>query len=202
MSSQQEHVINPIKVLFLVLVLATLNTAYAQFDKSRLDSTVNNLELPAYYQTSKLGEIGQVVKKGEGSIDMILIPGWGFGWEIYREFMSSNLDNYTMYAITLPGFGYTQAPPLPPKGTSYGEHIWNSGAIEGIKKLIEEKDLSKPVLVSNFLQAPQIVFWFAYKYPELISSIVIIGGMAKYVIQNWQPTLEQRISYVDKVLAP
>ncbi len=195
------------KVLLIIVFLffvfhSNVDAQSRQFDPELQDSSINNLVLPEGYKTSKLGELGKVVKMGTGKTEMILIPGWGFGWDIYDSFMKSNLDNYTMYAITIPGFGETQAPPMPKAGTSYGEHQWNEGVIKGIVELINKENLNKPVIVANFLQGTQIAFWLAYEHPELISSIIIIGGMAKYYNAQNDYTLSQRIWYADNIMAP
>ncbi len=190
-----------ITILFFVFN-PNFNAQSRQFDPELQDSSINNLVLPEGYKTSKLGELVKVAKMGTGKTDMILIPGWGFGSDIYQSFMKSNLDNYTMYAITIPGFSETQAPPMPPKGTSYGDHVWNNGVIKGIVDLIKNENLEKPVIVANFLQGTQIAFWLAYEYPELISSIIIIGGMAKYYNASQNFSLSQRVWYADNIMAP
>ena len=52
-----------------------------------------------------------------------------------------------MYAVTLPGFGGTPAPPMPVAGTSYGGQTWTNGAVGGIKRLIVREALDRPVIV-------------------------------------------------------
>ena len=64
--------------------------------------------------TAPLGELGAVVRKGTGTRDVILIPGWGFGAEVFDSFMRANVSRYRMVAVTLPGFGATAGPPMPP----------------------------------------------------------------------------------------
>src|SRR5262245_37745552 len=58
--------------------------------------------------------ITQFVRVGEGSVPIVLVPGFACDAGAFAEFMQRNSGQYTMYAITLPGFGSTAAPALPP----------------------------------------------------------------------------------------
>ena len=91
---------------------------------SARDSTLNNLVHAEGYSTSKPGTLGSVVEHGHGPIDMVLISGFGLGASTFQEFMRRNADRYRMFAVTLPGFEGTSAPPMPPPGTGYGAQTW------------------------------------------------------------------------------
>src|SRR5262245_3225946 len=105
------------------------------------DSTLNNLVDPPGYQTSKPGTLVQVVKMGKGTQPVILIPGLGFGGSVFAEFMEGFADNYRMYAITLPGFGGTAAPPCPAETTSFGKQTWTNAALVAIENLMKEENI-------------------------------------------------------------
>lgn len=185
---------------------ATIST---QQPSMQQDPSLNNLVHPPDYRTSKPGELGKVKKVGSGPKAMILIVGDGFPGEIFDEFMDVNKARYTMYAITLPGYGGTPAPPMPAEGTSYGEQTWAKAAEEAIAKLIVEKKIRKPVVVGHFLQGTQIALRLAVDHPDKISSVIVISGEAVRGIPPRNdpsklvfPPLDQRISFIDKIMAP
>src|SRR6188768_2029468 len=105
----------------------------------------NNLVQTDGYHTSQYGAIVSYTKSGKGTDQLILIPGLGFDASVFSDFVERNKKNFTMYSITLPGYGKTSAPPMPDSANaSYGLQYWNNGAIEGIKKLIQKENLRKP----------------------------------------------------------
>ena len=111
----------PIRVGF-VLVASLGTTVSAQQRRFDQDSTLDNLVHAEGYETCELDTLGRITQVGTGSRDMILIAGAGFGGDIYDAFMNSRKDRYAMYAITLPGFGGTAAPPMPP--------LWPAWSVE------------------------------------------------------------------------
>ena len=100
---------------------------------------------------------------------MILVPGIGFDASIFSDFMAANINKYTMYAVTAPGYGETNAPPMPATDTSYGKQYWNKGFIKGIIKLIEKEKLEKPIVVGHFTQGAQVALRIAIDYPDKTS---------------------------------
>jgi hypothetical protein len=42
-----------------------------------------------------------VVRRGSGPIDVLLIPGWVFGADVFDAFMRANETRYRMVAVTL-----------------------------------------------------------------------------------------------------
>lgn len=162
---------------FVLLFTAGL----AQPKNTPPDTTINNLVHTPGYETSEYGDIPEYIRSGNGARTLILIPGWGFDASVFRDFMAANNDNYTMYAITIPGFGKTKAPPMPPEGASYGEQSWNKGVIMGILKLIDKEKLQKPVIVGHFTLGTQLALRIAIDYPEKVGGVIIIGGQAKFI---------------------
>lgn len=192
--------------LFSFILLSFTTTLLAQKPRLNQDPKLNNLVHPVGYKTGKLGELGRVRKVGEGSQDMILIAGLGFGDEIWNGFMESKKKQYTMYAVTLPGFSGTPAPPMPNTGTSYGERTWTKAAQKGIENLIKEKKLKKPIVVGHWQIASEIAMNIALEKPELISKVILISGVAKNVMADAQfkktLTVKERATYIDRGMAP
>lgn len=167
------------QIIFLFFIL--FNTSFAQSSANGQDSTINNLVHVAGYKTSVLGGIPEYIKMGSGEKTLILIPGLGFDASVFNDFVNSNLNNYTMYAITIPGFGKTTAPPMPDTSVSYGEQTWVKGVISGILKLLDKEKLLKPIIVGHFTLGTQIALRLAVDYPEKVGGVIILGGVAKFI---------------------
>jgi len=198
---------------FLVSVLVTssvASTALAQQTCQRIlvqDSTLNNLVDPSGYKTGSLGELGRVDKVGHGPQAMILIAGLGLGGDIFKDFMTAHENDFTMYAITLPGFGGTPAPPTPPENTSFGEQTWTNAAFEAIEKLIANEKIERPIIVGHWMTGPQLALRLALKYPAKIKAVILPSGSACFVTTDTikypvHPPLEKRIIAQDKYMAP
>ncbi|HSR50452.1 MAG TPA: alpha/beta hydrolase [Acidobacteriota bacterium] len=167
------------------------------------DPSLNNLVHPEGYAAAEPGTFGHVEKRGQGAQPMILIPGGGFGWEVFESFMQRHEEDFTMYAVTLAGMGGTPAPPMPPEGTSYGERTWISGAVQALKELIEGEQLERPVIVGHFLEGTHVALEMALEQPESVGAVIIMGGSAKFANPQYENvTLEQRIGYYDSQMAP
>lgn len=169
-------------VLLMVLNLILFQSAAAQteLDRTRQDGSLNNLVLPADYKTGRPGELGAVKKAGSGKQTLILIAGWGFGAEVFDNFIRANSKNYTMYAVTPAGFGGTPAPPMPAPSEAaakYSENTWTRGLVTGILKLIEKEKLKKPVIAGHFVTGSQAALDLALYHPDKVGKVIIMGGM-------------------------
>jgi pimeloyl-ACP methyl ester carboxylesterase len=170
---------------------------------------LNNLAHAPGYRTSSLGTIPEVVRRGNGPVDLLLIPGWGFGAEVFENFMRANEGRYRMVAVTLPGFAGTAAPPMPPPGTSYGDATWTHAAEEAIARVIEREGLRKPIVLGHFIVGTQIAFRLGLDHPDLVGGLVIVGGEPmRYVPSRRDSTRktpmprEERVAGADRYVAP
>jgi pimeloyl-ACP methyl ester carboxylesterase len=190
--------------IYLLVLFSTI--AYSQTVTKVEDQNINNLVHTMGYKTSELGAMPQYVKVGKGRQTIILIPGWGFDVTVFEDFMEANKNNYTMYAITIPGYGNTMAPPMPDTSISYGEQTWNKGVLEGIEKLIKNEKIIKPVIAGHATQGTQLALRMAIDYPEQLSGVIILGGHAKFIsIIQGKPTeypLKSMIASTDMYTAP
>ena len=189
-----------------ILVLSLAAPVQAQQKRMEQDPKLNNLAHSTGYKPCALGELGRVTSVGNGSRDMILIAGAGFGGDIFDGFMERHKNKYTMYAVTLPGFGRTAAPPMPNEGVSYGDQTWMRGAQQGIERLIAEKKMKRPIVVGHWLNATQIALNLALDNPDKIAAVVIISGIAKDNTVDMQlgrtVTPEERTKRIDSSMAP
>lgn len=159
----------------MIFILFTQNII-AQTTEPIQDPSLNNLVLPEGYKTSTLGDLGDVKKIGSGKETMILIPGWGFGAEVYHNFIEANKNKYTIYAVTLAGFGGTAAPPMPDNAT-YDQQTWINGATNGILNIIKKEKLIKPIIVAHFNISTQVALNLALDHPDQIGKIVLLAGI-------------------------
>ncbi len=173
----------------------------------RQDSTANNLIEPAGYVTAPPGTLGAVIISGSGAQPVILIPGLGFGANIFTEFIAGFGEGYTFYAVTLPGFGGTAAPPLPDPDASFSEQTWTNGALKAIEALINEKSIKNPIVVGHWLTGTQLALRLAMKHPDNVKAVVLLSGSARMMVADslydrYYGTLEKRAAAVDRWLSP
>ncbi len=166
---------------------------------------INNLRHPDNYQAGEYAKLGRVDKFGKGPKDMVLIAGWGFDERLFEKLKADSIqEKYTMYAVTLPGFGGTKAYSMPEQNEVYRDLYWTKGIITALKELIESEGIEKPILLSYFTYSNILAMRLALDYPDLVDRVVIVSGMAKFMGMNpsYEPSdLEQRIYYAEKVMA-
>lgn len=183
------------KILFTTLFLVFSLSVLAQ---------VNNLVHTPGYVTSPWGQLGGVKKSGTGTRKMILIPGWGFDWTIFKDFMNANSKDYTFYAITIPGFGGTSAPPMPADTLNYRDVHWMNGVNKGILDLIEKENLVRPDIMTCFTMSEVIAIRLGLDHPDKVGKIIVVGGMAKFTspYPSFEPrSLKNRTQYIERSLA-
>lgn len=163
-------------LLVLNLLIGQQAAGQAALNPALQDGSLNNLALPADYKTGKPGELGAVKKTGHGKQTLILIPGWGFGAEVYDNFIRENKNKYTIYAITPAGFGGTAAIPMPAENAKYTENTWTGAIVTGILNLIEKEKLKKPVIVAHFVTGTQAALDLALYHPDKIGKVLIMSG--------------------------
>ena len=171
-----------------------------QHKRSDQDPALNNLVHADGYQTAPLGTLGRVEKVGDGPRHMILIAGAGFGGDVFDGFMSARRHDFTMHAVTLPGFDGTPAPPMPETGTSYAEQTWTNAAVDALLRLIRDEGLEEPVVVAHWYATTQIAMRLAADHPNAVGSLVIISGIARYGLSIPEGTPpEARVRATDQI---
>ena len=137
---------------------------------------INNYQHPAGTETAPLGTLGHIEKRGEGSVDLILLPGAGFGWSVWDSFMTRNADRYTMYAITPPGNDGTKPPAMPDNPEDFASHTWTNGLLGGIVELIDTEKLDRPIVVGHHLLGDHHALRMGLEHPELIRAVIVVAG--------------------------
>lgn len=165
--------------------------------------TVNNLVHQSGYVTSTWGQLGDVQVSGTGKQSAILIPGWGFDGDIFKAFAKRHESEFTFYTVTIPGFGSTDAPPMPEQNESFKDLQWTKGVLKGLVDLIDRNQLKLPLIISCFTYSELLAVRLALDHPDKVGRVIIVSGMAKFtgLYPSFEPrTLTQRTNYIDNVL--
>ena len=137
-------------------------------------SLVNDSKARPAAGSTPLGKLGPVEKRGRGPLPLILIADLRTDWSLYRSFMDRNAERYTMYAVTLPGYGGTP-PPLRPETLDLKSTPWWDGAEKGVVDLIEKNRLNKPAVI-GMAKSSYLAARLAINHPDKIRAAIVIGG--------------------------
>jgi pimeloyl-ACP methyl ester carboxylesterase len=122
--------------------------------------------------TANVTPLAHIEKHGHGPVSMILIPGLACDWTVFDTFMQRNVERYTMYAVTLPGFGGSEAPPKPPTNEP---GLWLDNAVNAIWKFAQDAKLEKPVVVGHSMGG-HLALRLGIEHPGEFRSIISIDG--------------------------
>ncbi len=147
--------------------------------------------------------LGQIERRGAGPINMILIAGNGETWEIWDAFMDRNADRYTMWAVTLPGFGGGPLPPIGLEDRGYLRQPWLKNAGRAIAHLITSNDIEEPVLMGHQIGG-QLAVYISLVAPDIVGSVISLDGEPAFILgePTWRPTIQDRIELVTTQMAP
>ena len=162
-------------------------------NEHRQDSRLDNLVHPEGYLTAPLGSLGQVVVRGEGDVPVVLVAGLGFGWRVFESVMEAHAADYRFYAVSLPGYGGSSAPPMPPAGTSFGERTWLAGAQRGLAALIENEGLDRPIVAALYSDAANVVTRLAAEAPREIGGVLIMSASARFPLPPSAPSRSEAL---------
>lgn len=172
------------------------------------DSTLNNLVDPPGQKTVPLGTLGKVERAGVGKRTMILIPGAGFGGDSFKEFKEAYAADYSMIAVTLPGFGGTTPLASSPESASFGEQLWTKSAVDAVGKLMESEGIKDAVILGHWMTGTQVAIRLARKYPDRIAGLILVAGTAAMFMTDtvtYPPakmTSAWRVKAIDQYMAP
>ncbi len=142
--------------------------------------------------TEKLPE---VVVKGEGGINLLLIPCMSCRWNEWEEFMDRNTEKYKMYAVTIAGYGGTPVPNLP---MNTNTTPWRDYAIEGLSELIDQYGL-KDITVIGHSWGSMLAVQLASMRKDVVSHVISVDGSIEST--TWTPsTDDERLIQADKVI--
>lgn len=125
-----------------------------------------------------LTPLAHVEVAGDGPIPVVLIPGLACDWTVFRAFMDRNKDRYTMYAVTLPGFGGSNPPPETPDPA---DGSWLANAEQAVIAMIQERKLDRPLVVGHSMGA-HLAMRVAAAAPDQVRGAIAIDGMPAFPI--------------------
>jgi pimeloyl-ACP methyl ester carboxylesterase len=143
------------------------------------DTTLDNLRHAPGTATAAVGTLGEVRTVGNGPRTMLLIPGIGFGAAVWADFMERHRPDYTMHAVTLPGFGGTAPLAMPAAGSRYADAPWTQSALTAIERLLDQKGVRRVTIVAHWALATQIALRLALDHPDRVESVILVGGVLK-----------------------
>lgn len=103
--------------------------------------------------------LGEAYRLGSGEPVLLLIPCASCRWRSFDEFMQRNAERYTMYAVTLPGYGGTRPPDLPRYSTST---LWHNNAVAALIDLLESQDVRQAITPAGYQRV------FLYETPHFV----------------------------------
>ncbi len=114
----------------------------------------------------------QIERRGEGEQVLILIPCAACGWWAFDRFMERNADHYTMYSVTLPGYGATPDPGLP---LDTDGSPWHDNAVRQLSRLLDEEEVREVVVVGHSFGST-IALELAAARPDVVRGIINLDG--------------------------
>lgn len=172
-SSARSHSV--VWILALALAVAMASGARAQ-EAEEGGERPDNLRQPPGTETVPLGTLGHVERRGHGEVHLLLVPGAGFGWSVWEDFMNRNADRYTLWAVTPPGYDGTSPPPMP-ESVDVTNRVWSDALVKALATLIREELLRAPVVVGHHMLGDYYAMRLALEYPDLVSGLVVAAGM-------------------------
>lgn len=130
-----------------------------------------------------------VEKRGSGKQTMVLIPDAGFDWKVYESFMQRNAGFYTMYAVTLPGFGGTPSIARFDHRNYAQKRLWGN-AEEALVRLMKSKKMQKPLLVGVQAGA-YLAMRTALDHPDSVGGVVVLNGLLSSPMNSRQDPKRQ-----------
>lgn len=187
--------------LVCLLLCAAAGRLTGQPRSMAQDTTLNNLVHAPGTRTTPLGSLGAMVRRGDGAVPMLLLPGIGFGAaETWGEFMDRHLSEYTMYAVTLPGFGGTAPYPLV-AGERASDRSWLQAGALGLKRLVDSLDLRGMVIMAHWGVGTDLAVRLAREVPERVASVILVAGVRRVVYEGVKEMpawgLSERARYVE-----
>lgn len=110
---------------------------------------------------------------GSGSDTLLLIPCMSCRWNEWETFMERNQDRYTMFAITVPGFGGTPVPDLPTD--DYHSAVWRDHLMQSISAFIDEHKIKQATVVGHSW-GTQLAVQIAAIRADVFTRVIAVDG--------------------------
>lgn len=198
-----DRLMGRIPVVVTVVVSLTsglvVSEASGQGQPGAQDPSLDNLVHPDSQETVPIGNLGYAELVGHGPIPLVLIPGWGFGGELFDGFVRANRENYTMLVSVPAGYGGTPPAQMPADSKSYSERSWCRAFEAATWDLVEKLGLA-PCLIGGFGDEFQCAVRLALDHPGKVSGLISFGGGAAREL-GAPLTSSQRAKAIDERMA-
>jgi len=143
------------------------------------------------------GQLAEVEKVGTGDRVLVLLPCMSGRWRTFDTFMKRNAERYTMYAVTIPGYGGTPFPELERNGDGTP---WRDNALAGLEALFREEKIEKAALVGHSW-GTSLAVAFASRHTDRVSHIINLDGFLYHSAKTEQLTDAGRRAKADSIVA-
>lgn len=116
--------------------------------------------------------LGEAVRHGSGPDTLLLIPCASCRWRSFDEFMERNADRYTMYAVTLPGYGGT---PLPDLEMWTDSTLWRDHAVGALSDLLDREGVGGAVVIGASY-GTTVAIHLARRRPDVVRGVINLDG--------------------------
>lgn len=152
----------------------------------------NSIYSQEIISTEKLPEL---VIKGDGETNLILIPCMSCRWNEWEEFMERNKDTYKMFAVTIAGYGGTPIPDLP---MNSNETPWRDYAISGLSELIDQYELKEAIVIGHSWGS-MLAIQLASTRKDVITKVISVDGSIEST--TWTPdSMDERLKQANQVI--
>jgi pimeloyl-ACP methyl ester carboxylesterase len=127
------------------------------------------------YPANPDGKLAEVKKFGTGSIPVILIPEYRKNWSVFNDLIQPNLNQFTFYAITLPGYNGTNPYALP-KYYDFSNRVWLDNVVSGVISLIKSERLKKPIIIGALNAGSYIATNVVARLPKNVRGMILLNG--------------------------
>ena len=148
---------------------------------------VGSIVLPSKIFAQEIADasIPEFQVKGNGPEVLVLVPCMSCRWTEWEEFMDreSAQGRFTMYAVTLPGFGGTPVPDLP---VDSNLTPWRDYAVQALSNFIDEKRLEKVTLVGHSFGTMVALQMAVRRNDKVVKALVNVDGPIES--DSWTPS--------------
>lgn len=153
---------------------------------------------PGAKGTAAFTPVAHVETLGAGPTSLVLIPGLGCDWTVWRTFMERSGEKYTHFAVTLPGFGGSNPPPMPDEQAfKPSDDVWLSNAETSLVSLVSTLKLPSPPIVVGHSMGGTLALRLACRHPNLFAGAISVDGFAALPITSNEIPVEARRTMID-----
>lgn len=161
--------VHAVLAIFLVFACVSCSTSsLSRRDLDKLASGLTYVTIPAsVFRTAQDVKVHYVEAGDAGAPPIILIHGFASSTFTWKKIMPELAKSYHVFAIDVPGFGFSDKPEDFPYGVEgYGKTVFN---------FMDQKKIEKAIFVGNSMGG-SISLWIAIHHPERITCLILLDA--------------------------